>query len=122
MKQILLILLPLFAACSSSYEGDADLAECSDTLDNDGDGLIDCDDPDCITRGACDGDRDTGFNDPSTGPDFCDPCTGESTAWAQVQAAEELTCALDGAGWGYCFGEEESTQLDIPAVQMTQWQ
>jgi hypothetical protein len=34
-------------ACSVNPHGEWDPAQCSDGLDNDGDGLIDCDDPDC---------------------------------------------------------------------------
>ncbi|HCP47752.1 MAG TPA: hypothetical protein DIU15_17055, partial [Deltaproteobacteria bacterium] len=34
--------------------------ECSDDADNDGDGLFDCDDPDCAGAQACAGDDDTG--------------------------------------------------------------
>jgi len=42
------VALTLFAACTTvSSHGEWDPLECGDGLDNDGDGKIDCDDPDC---------------------------------------------------------------------------
>ncbi len=43
----------------SDHEGD-NAGECMDGIDNDGDGFIDCDDQDCLTKPACnEGDTDT---------------------------------------------------------------
>ena len=68
------ICLALLVACSSSEEGGEDVAECWDEIDNDGDGLIDCDDAGCIVLGICEGKIDTGEDVPDDQPEFCDPC------------------------------------------------
>lgn len=45
---------------------------CRDRIDNDGDGLLDCNDPDCEpTRGSCSGSCGNGKIDPGLG-EFCD--------------------------------------------------
>ncbi len=52
----LTLLLALAAGCSQP-EG-AFPGECDDGLDNDGDGISDCDDPDCFGESVCDGESD----------------------------------------------------------------
>jgi len=99
-------------ACGTGkQEGSGDLSQCADEKDNDRDGLTDCEDPDCIAQGACEGKVDSGIGNPDKGPDFCDPCKGKGRAWDQVVTGEEITCALDEAGWGRCWGEEDEGQL-----------
>ena len=44
MKKLLLVLIGLFFFITLSF---AQTEECNDGIDNDGDGLIDCNDPDC---------------------------------------------------------------------------
>ncbi len=44
-------LLPLLCSCKGGYE-----ADCNDGVDNDGDGLVDCDDADCTAESTCLGD------------------------------------------------------------------
>jgi hypothetical protein len=41
------LLILAFTACRITPHGEWNALECSDDLDNDGDGLVDCDDPDC---------------------------------------------------------------------------
>ncbi len=56
----------LLAACNgevdTNIEG-ANAGECSDGVDNDEDGLTDCDDGDCATSSACAGDDDDAVDD-----------------------------------------------------------
>ena len=63
--------LLVLAACggSASVEGEV-FGECKDGIDNDSDGLTDCEDADCITRDRCNGEPDTGLkSDTGLGPD-----------------------------------------------------
>ncbi len=50
-----LALIALAAACSSGGEG-LTLKQCTDGKDNDGNGLVDCDDPGCEAYDTCGGD------------------------------------------------------------------
>jgi hypothetical protein len=56
MRSLLLSAL-LLCACPPAPE-----ADCADELDDDGDGLVDCNDPDCAGDAACAGD-DTAVDD-----------------------------------------------------------
>jgi large repetitive protein len=47
-----LLLIPLWVSCMEQSEG-TQIGECSDEVDNDGDGAVDCDDEDCSNRPAC---------------------------------------------------------------------
>ena len=58
-------------ACGVYLEGD-EAGECSDGVDNDQDGAVDCSDPGCAAAGACavdDDDDDAGPDDDDAGPD-----------------------------------------------------
>lgn len=69
MKKIIFISsLALFAAACSKPAGDdpregMEPGQCEDGADNDGDGLFDCDDSDCVNAPACGGNGDTGDSD-----------------------------------------------------------
>jgi hypothetical protein len=47
LQLTLLVAVTCATACSVNPRGEWDALQCNDGLDNDGDGLIDCDDPDC---------------------------------------------------------------------------
>jgi hypothetical protein len=57
------ILLLVAASCGGGSEGE-DAAQCMNALDDDGDGLVDCDDPGCAGKGGCPDDGDTGQDGP----------------------------------------------------------
>ena len=48
----------LLTSCDDSMVEDNRPGDCSDGIDNDDDGLIDCDDSDCLNSVECDGDDD----------------------------------------------------------------
>ena len=53
-RTLFLLLFPLaIAACSSGEDGEP--GPCTDGIDNDGDGFVDCDDPSCVDSQACGG-------------------------------------------------------------------
>ena len=56
------------AAAGDSYEGDG-AGECSDGMDNDGDGLTDCDDDTCAGSPDCTGPNDDGDANTETDAD-----------------------------------------------------
>ena len=66
---ILPVVFPLLAGCPPQFAGDDDdgapdiegdsPGECSDGMDNDGDGLVDCDDLGCVNSDECTGGDDT---------------------------------------------------------------
>ena len=90
-------LLPLLLIACGEPEG-AYPAECMDNIDNDDDGLVDCEDEDCVGSEECAGDGGGG-----TGPlpgDSGDPGNGGNN-WAgmdNVEACEawleSLTCGV----------------------------
>ena len=101
---------------------------CDDTLDNDLDGFLDCDDPDC--EAACDFDQDDdGFEDEAVGGEDCDDTNADVNPDApEVCDGLDNDCNLlvdeDDPGldpttlldWyrdldGDGFGDEESTPL-----------
>lgn len=75
------------SACNLDIEGDRP-GECADGLDDDSDGLTDCDDPNCFGSPVCDGDD----NEPGNTD-------------ARVQESEHVPCIVsqDGVG-GYVDG------------------
>jgi hypothetical protein len=118
MKTIFLVPL-LLCGCGASPEG-ANSSECLDDLDNDGDGLYDCADPDCAGSVEC------GASSPSVPPPIggsagtnnpglvCDfegtfqlqsiTCDGVSATaeWGQNYTSSTLSVADDGTGFGTC--------------------
>ena len=102
----------VLAACGK--EG-AVFGDCQDQIDNDGDGLVDCDDADCIVRNRCEGQPDTGITvDTDKGEALCEPCLGETTGWAKVEAGNDLTCGLTQFNTIQCWGENGANQLAVP--------
>ncbi len=78
---------------------------CADGVDNDGDGLSDCDDPECRENGFCD-------VDPDGGPD------GDAGECASVSVGAELTAAQVDVIWvidssGSMRGEAEIVQNNL---------
>jgi hypothetical protein len=71
---LLLLTLALVGGCSDHRSQGESGTECSDGKDNDGDRLIDCDDPDCqglpICGGRADGRADRSSTDRGRPPDF----------------------------------------------------
>ena len=53
LQLLLAVFSLLLAACSSSSGAEVGTTLCSDKEDNDGDGLINCEDPDCFALEAC---------------------------------------------------------------------
>ncbi len=78
----------LFGTCAASTE-----TSCTDGVDNDGDALVDCDDPDCATDPACAG----------SGPDACCSATGTATTWTTCLDSGAINCVCDLDGW-CCLG------------------
>ena len=109
------ILSASLISCGSPIIEGALPGECVDSIDNDEDGLIDCADPDCITRGYCDGDiTETGFTIDTGGPEICDPCESGTDGWIYVSAGEETSCGIRPTDLGMCWGDPSDGQADIP--------
>jgi len=53
LQLLLLTLLPMVITCEAEPVEGAAVGDCSDGADNDGDGLFDCNDPDCNERAEC---------------------------------------------------------------------
>ena len=73
---------------------------CTDGIDNDGDGLIDCDDPDCATNGNCTGaciGNNLGFED-----DFTD--------WTAINGVTISSDAAVGSKSAYMNADDEKVQ------------
>jgi len=65
---LLSLTVPLLACPAQDYEGDV-AGECGNGIDDDRDGLLDCDDPDCAGAPECQGDDDDAVDDDDSGPD-----------------------------------------------------
>ena len=61
-------LTPALQGCAPAVEGD-EAGECDDGVDNDQDGLLDCDDDGCSIAAACTGDDDDAANDDDAADD-----------------------------------------------------
>ncbi len=77
--------------------------ECSDAADNDGDGLFDCDDPDCAGASSCEaeGDADTdadadGDTDADTDADADADADADTDTDTDTGATEEFTFEIHG--------------------------
>lgn len=69
-----LLVVGLGVACSQAQIAEDAAAACSNKKDDDGDGLIDCDDPDCFPTEACERNANTcanGVDDDRNGPIDC---------------------------------------------------
>jgi len=95
--------LVLILACNGDYEGD-EVGECSDTLDNDRNGYIDCADVACFTHPDCqgEGDADTdadsdsdsdadGDSDADTDTDTDTDVPDIGTGWSDITVLYTLT-------------------------------
>ena len=83
---------------------------CTDGIDNDANGALDCMDASCLVEGFC---------DPSPTPDYCTNCWGETTGWVQVEVGNDTACALRNTGEVACWGEGGDGQLDVPSGTYT---
>lgn len=134
----------LSAGASPSAENTNGL--CSDGIDNDGDGLVDCADSDCQAAGitVCALDCQPGFHDcggtcvPSDSVDTCGnrctPCAGaqdgdaacineqcvQLSSYQQVSAGGVHSCALKTDGEIACFGHDYFGQSTPPTGTFTQ--
>ena len=110
------VVLLLSVGCkrSGAVEGEV-FGECKDGIDNDSDGLTDCEDADCITRDRCNGEPDSGMEvDTGPSPDVCEPCVGDRAGWIRVEAGNDLSCGLTQSERIECWGENSSGQRDVP--------
>jgi hypothetical protein len=113
------VLLGAAPSCSSNVVGVEWGAACSDGKDNDGDGLIDCADPDCASSPYCGQSRDLGEADrrPADGaaPDRATPtadgpppssygsvCLGVPQAACPDQRTRCIPGLGSPAGMGFC--------------------
>jgi len=123
------------SACSNCAQGDADTDSdtdpdtvvtpseiCDDGIDNDGDGLLDCEDGDCVYNGACVGETacDDGLDNDADGRTDCmdDDCWGHGCAvtaatlasanHAIVQSRVQIQTAF---GSPSCVGQSIDTSL-----------
>lgn len=86
----------------------ANPGECTDDADNDGDGLFDCDDTDCVGASSCatpsgdaDADSDTDADSDSDADSDADPTFDVS--WN----SNGMTLSIDGGSGGYMLGMNE---------------
>ncbi len=116
----MLVLSAALLSCDAftGSEGDQD-GECNDALDNDGDDLYDCDDPDCAGYWECaEGDADTDTDadsDTDSDTDSTSWATGDSWAWVPL-GIDVVTYGYDAQEWFYsidCEGWSELVELQI---------
>ncbi len=100
MRSSSLLFLLLSAACTPSEGREA--GECSDAADNDGDGLYDCDDPDCAGSPDCDeADTDTDADGDTDTDADADGDADTDTAEPSCEISIEETRPRDGAADAY---------------------
>lgn len=83
LSPILLVTMLGLAHCADDVSLERSVAECTDQQDNDGDGLVDCQDPDCRALATCGG-GDLGGADGIAGSD------GGTDAFADAPATDSL--------------------------------
>ncbi len=130
-----------FEGNESSYDVEVSCAntgyeDCGDSSDNDGDGLIDCDDPECWGVGDCSTETDCGNGEDDDldgavdcADDDCDsdanclPGTGYWELWERDGGVEfdlvgqKLTFTADGSTQGYTFdATDQSGWLYTPGT------
>ena len=106
--------------------GDPDAELCGDGVDNDGDALIDCDDPgDCSAEPTCtdvDGDRysaaeDCDDSDPAVFPgatELCDGVDNDCDGTTDQDALDAFTWYADADGDGFGDASNATTACDAP--------
>ena len=89
---------PVVLAFSGNGGGNVEL--CSDTIDNDSDGLVDCDDPDCDLDLLCvSQDMDVCCTD-LWGPDSANFCWDDGVGGAlECACADDSNCCAGGSFW-----------------------
>ncbi|TNE84678.1 MAG: hypothetical protein EP330_28830 [Deltaproteobacteria bacterium] len=101
-----MILALWLIGCLPPFEGDA-LGECVDRVDNDGDGLVDCDDPDCDGSRACRFAEvcDNGVDEDGDGRVDCDDPDCADEPWCAPELCDN---GIDDNGNGLVDCEEPS--------------
>ena len=103
-----------------------DVEQCTNEIDDDGDGLIDCDDPDCANDPACQiEDCVNGFDDDGDGLIDCDDddCTNNSACLTEDcingidDDADGLIDCADDECFDYQMFEASSQELDFTQCQ-----
>ena len=96
--------------------------ECSDAADNDGDGLYDCDDPDCAASPDCQVVDTNTHTGPETGAETGDE-TGHDTATVVSPVGGLAFCAAGGiASKGDITVVSCTAPLDMTTRTATRWQ
>lgn len=118
LRLLVALSVPSLFACTgllAPAEGSTNVAECADTLDNDGDGSVDCEDPDCDVLVAClngdtaaSGDVDTDADSDSDTDADADPVF--DVAWGDLG----LTFTVDGGSGTYNLGIAETAPNSDP--------
>ena len=88
---VALVFSVVVLGCGEAVEGD-EPGECSDTLDNDADGTIDCDDSGCASDPFC---VDAGDDD-----DSADPCDGIEPGPGSIEGVVVRSVPVTGDGVG----------------------
>ncbi|MBN2803686.1 MAG: formylglycine-generating enzyme family protein [Deltaproteobacteria bacterium] len=131
MKRYLLLsfLIVLLPACNKTKPIDGDentLGKCSDDIDNDGDGLIDCKDKDCKNFSVCSTsdsdtetdkstDSDTEKNSDSDSDSYTDSDSDILTQWATIKNGSFWMGSPDGncpAGYPQMYCDDELQRQD----------
>jgi hypothetical protein len=119
LRLLVALSVPSLFACTgllAPAEGSSNVAECADTLDNDGDGSTDCEDPDCDVLVACanldtaGGDADTDSDSDSDSDSDADSDPVFDVAWGDLG----LTFSVDGESGTFNLGIAETAASEDP--------
>ena len=115
------ITLPVTEECNE----ETTVALCSDGIDNDGNGLTDCEEPSCIaiTTFDCDGDGVPNGQEQTDGTNPSDPCDFNIASATATPSAEWNTADCDGDGvtngQEVTDGTNPSDPCDVVAANIT---
>jgi hypothetical protein len=103
MRRLVLLLTAtlLFAACSEARIVEDSASGCSNSKDDDGDGLIDCNDPDCFPTEVCERNAATcsnGIDDDGDGAIDCQQESCKALAGCKDPVETSCTIAADETG------------------------